>query len=52
MTIHKYPGAKHAFARKGGIPYSEPDADRALALSVGFFDRHLAGIAQQDATAG
>jgi len=42
VAIHKYPGAKHAFARKGGIPYSKPDADRALDLSVKFFERYLA----------
>ncbi len=41
VTIHKYPGAKHAFARKGGQPYSEPDSNRALKLSVEFFDRYL-----------
>jgi carboxymethylenebutenolidase len=42
VTIHKYPGAKHAFARKGGVPYSQPDAERALDLSVTFFERYLA----------
>ena len=30
MTIHKYPGADHAFARHGGKTYSKPEADRAL----------------------
>ena len=41
VTIHKYPGAQHAFARKGGIPYSEPDAKRAFVLSMEFFNKHL-----------
>ena len=31
VTIHKYPGADHAFARHGGKTYSKPEADRALA---------------------
>jgi tripartite-type tricarboxylate transporter receptor subunit TctC len=42
VTIHKYPEADHAFARHGGKPYRKADADRALALSVDFFRRHLA----------
>ena len=42
VTIHKYPGADHAFARLGGKTYSKPEADRALALSLDFFGRHLA----------
>jgi carboxymethylenebutenolidase len=41
VTIHKYPGADHAFARHGGRTYSKPEADRALALSVDFFNQHL-----------
>jgi len=41
VTIHKYPGADHAFARHGGRTYSKPEADRALALTVDFFKRHL-----------
>ena len=41
VTIHKYPGADHAFARHGGKTYSKPEADRALGLSVDFFKRHL-----------
>ena len=41
VTIHKYPGADHAFARHGGLTYSKPEADRALALSVDFFHKHL-----------
>ncbi len=41
VTIHKYPGADHAFARKGGKTYSQPEADRALGLTVEFFKRHL-----------
>jgi predicted RNA-binding protein with PUA-like domain len=41
VTIHKYPGADHAFARHGGRTYSKPEADRALELSVDFFKQHL-----------
>ena len=41
VTIHKYPGADHAFARHGGKTYSKPEADRALALTVDFFKKHL-----------
>jgi len=41
VTIHRYPGADHAFARYGGETYSKPDADRALARSVDFFRKHL-----------
>ena len=42
VTIHKYPGADHAFARYGGKTYSKPEADRALALTLEFFQQHLA----------
>ena len=42
VTIHKYPGADHAFARHGGKTYSKPEADRALALTLDFFRKHLA----------
>ena len=42
VTIHKYPGADHAFARHGGKTYSKPEADRALALTVDFFKKYLA----------
>src|SRR6516165_7436703 len=41
VTIHKYPNADHAFARYGGLTYSKPEADRALALTLEFFNRHL-----------
>ncbi len=41
VTIHKYPEADHAFARHGGKPYRKEEADRALALSVDFFRKHL-----------
>jgi carboxymethylenebutenolidase len=41
VTIHKYPGADHAFARFGGKTYSKPEADRALALTLDFFRAHL-----------
>ena len=43
VTIHKYPGADHAFARHGGKTYSKPEADRALALTIAFFNEHLGG---------
>lgn len=43
VTIHKYPGADHAFARHGGKTYSKPEADRALGLSLDFFNTHLRG---------
>jgi carboxymethylenebutenolidase len=42
VTLHKYPGADHAFARHGGKAYSKPEADRALELTIGFFNKHLA----------
>lgn len=41
VEIHQYPGADHAFARHGGRTYSKPEADRALSLSLAFFNRHL-----------
>jgi len=41
VEIHQYPGADHAFARHGGKTYSKPEADRALALSLNFFKKHL-----------
>jgi carboxymethylenebutenolidase len=41
VEIHKYPGADHAFARHGGKTYSKPEADRALDLSLKFFNSHL-----------
>ena len=40
-SIHKYPEADHAFARKGGRPYREAEANQALALSVDFLHRYL-----------
>src|SRR5262249_55876234 len=43
VTIHKYPGADHAFARLGGKTYSKPEAERALALTLAFFKDHLGG---------
>ena len=42
VTIHKYPGADHAFARRGGKTYSKPEADRALGLTIDFFRHRLA----------
>jgi carboxymethylenebutenolidase len=41
VTLHKYPGADHAFARHGGKSWSKSEADRALVLSVDFFRKHL-----------
>ena len=41
VEIHKYPGADHAFARHDGTTYSAPEAEKALALSIEFFGRHL-----------
>ncbi len=41
VTIEKYPGAPHAFARHGGIPYSQPEAEKALKLSLQYFRRYL-----------
>ena len=41
VTIHKYPGADHAFARHGGLTYSKAEADRALTLSLDFFHKYL-----------
>jgi carboxymethylenebutenolidase len=43
VTLHKYPDADHAFARHGGKPFRQADADRALGLTVEFFRRHLGG---------
>ncbi len=43
VTILKYPDADHAFARKGGVPYREADAQLAFARSRDFFDRYLHG---------
>ena len=44
MTIHKYPGADHAFARHGGKTYSKPEADRALGAELGFLQK-ISGLA-------
>jgi carboxymethylenebutenolidase len=41
VTIHKYPGADHAFARLGGRTYSKPEADRALGHTLEFFHKRL-----------
>ena len=38
-----------AFARHGGKTYSKPEADRALALTLAFFRRHLQAAALADA---
>lgn len=41
VTIHKYQEADHAFARHGSKVYRKADADRALKLSIEFFQQHL-----------
>jgi carboxymethylenebutenolidase len=41
VTIEKYPGADHAFARHGGRTYSKPEADKALGVSIDFFNKNL-----------
>lgn len=41
VEIHQYPDADHAFARHGGLTYSEPEANEALRRSLEFFHRHL-----------
>ncbi len=41
VTIHKYPGAEHAFARHGANSYSAPEAEAALERSIAFFDTYL-----------
>jgi hypothetical protein len=33
--------AAHAFAHHGGKIYSNPEADRVLALTIEFFKQHL-----------
>lgn len=45
VEIHQYPDADHAFARHGGLTYSKPEADRALELSLSFFQKHLSASA-------
>ncbi len=47
VSIHKYPDADHAFARKGGKTYSEPEAVEALALSLDFFAQSLKQPAEE-----
>ncbi len=49
VEIHQYPGADHAFARHGGKTYSQPEAERAIALSLEFFGRHLHAPAEAGA---
>jgi carboxymethylenebutenolidase len=40
-SIDKYPGADHAFARRGGKTWGKPEADRALGLALAFFKQLL-----------
>lgn len=42
VTIHNYPDADHAFARKGGLTWSAPEAEEALGHTVGFLHEYLA----------
>lgn len=42
VTIHQYPEADHAFARIGGLTYSQPEAELALSRTLEFFDTQLA----------
>jgi carboxymethylenebutenolidase len=42
VTIQKYLGAEHAFARHGTKSYSKPEADRALELTLEFVTQRLA----------
>jgi len=49
VTIHKYPGADHAFARHGGKTYSKPEADLPLALSIDFSESISAPSRRGDA---
>jgi len=43
VRIEEYPGAGHAFARRGAPTCDPACADRADAATHGFFDQHLAG---------
>ena len=53
VTIHKYPGADHAFARHGGKTYCKPEADRALALTRRFLQKTSHFVARMsEATSG
>jgi len=47
VTIYKYPDADYAFARIGGKTYSKPETDRALALTLDFFNEHLGRTRQE-----
>lgn len=49
VEIHQYPEADHAFARHGGKTYSKPESDRALTLSLAFFNKHLGTTADEPA---
>ncbi|WP_017716547.1 dienelactone hydrolase family protein [Kamptonema formosum] len=41
VTVYSYPGADHAFARVGGVPYSEGAAQVANSRTLEFFQQHL-----------
>jgi carboxymethylenebutenolidase len=41
VKIEKYPEAEHGFARTGEKAYSKPDAERALGITLSFFQQHL-----------
>ena len=42
VTLHRYPGMNHAFARVGGKHYDQPSADLANSRTAAFFAEHLA----------
>lgn len=42
VTLHNYPGMDHAFARIGGVPYDEENANLANSRSLEAFKRTLA----------
>lgn len=41
VAIYHYPEAEHAFARFGGAPYKQNDAELALDRTIEFFGQHL-----------
>ena len=41
VTLHRYDGADHAFARPGGAHYDRNAADLANSRTADFFRRHL-----------
>jgi carboxymethylenebutenolidase len=41
VTVHRYPGLNHAFARVGGKHYDKANADLANRRTLDFFNAHL-----------